>query len=126
MVLSDLEAAVADAVRDGILTAEESDEALAQLSAGISGVQDRGWFPESGSEILNETELIDIDGTLHRPDRVVITDGKVQIIDFKFGGHDRKYERQVKKYADIWRRMGYADVSAYLWYVKTGEVMVIL
>ena len=123
---SDLESAVADAVSDGALTAEESDEALAQLRDGITGVQERGWFPESGSEILNETELIDTDGTLHRPDRVVITDGKVQIIDFKFGAHDKKYVSQVKRYADIWKRMGYADVSAYLWYVKTGEVMVIL
>ena len=125
-VPSDLDAAVADAVRAGVLTEEESHEAFEQLSAGIASVQDRGWFPESGAEVLNEMELIDTDGTAHRPDRVVIADGKVHIIDFKFGGHDKKYVRQVRRYADIWRRMGYADVSAYLWYVKTGEVMVIL
>jgi hypothetical protein len=50
----------------------------------------------------------------------------MSVIDFKFGDHNMKYERQVRKYADIWRRMGYDDVSAFLWYVHTGEVRTIL
>ena len=125
-VPSDLEKAVSDAVKSGLLTVEESKEVSGQLKAGIASVQERGWFPETGADVLNEAELIDTDGTVHRPDRVVISGGKVQIIDFKFGEHDKKYTRQIRRYADIWRRMGYTDVSAYLWYVKTGEVMVIL
>ena len=49
-------------------------------------------------------------------------DGKVIVIDYKFGEHNPEYERQLRKYADIWGRMGYDDVSAYLWYVYVGEV----
>ena len=71
---------------------------------------------------MNESSLIDTDGEIYRPDRVVIKGDKVMIIDYKFGEHRRVYERQLLKYADIWRRMGYHEVSSYLWYVHAGEV----
>jgi hypothetical protein len=32
----------------------------------------------------------------------------------------------VKFYADIWKEMGYQDVSAFLWYVPTGEVVAVV
>ena len=125
-VPSDLEESVREAVLAGELPAEEADDAIAHLRKGIADVMEMGWFPENYAEILNEVELIDTDGTICRPDRVVISEGKVSVIDFKFGEHHKKYERQVRRYADIWKRMGYAEVSASLWYVHTGEVMRIL
>ena len=70
--------------------------------------------------------VIDTDGSVYRPDRVVKDGGKVMIVDYKFGEHHRKYGRQMLRYADLWRRMGYSDVSAFLWYVHTGEVVEIL
>ena len=81
-----------------------------------------GWFCD-GAEVLNEKSLIDTDGELYRPDRVILREGAVTVVDYKFGEHYRKYERQLLKYADIWRRMGYEEVSAYLWYVQTGEII---
>ena len=92
----------------------------------MEAVKDYGWFPETADSILNESELIDADGRVYRPDRVVIKDGKVSVIDFKFGEHRVEYERQVRRYADLWRRMGYSEVTAFLWYVQTGDVMRIL
>ena len=75
---------------------------------------------------MNETTLIDTDGRMYRPDRVIVKGGKVTIVDYKFGEHYRKYEGQLQSYARIWRKMGYADVSAFLWYVQTGEVRQVL
>ena len=58
------------------------------------------------------------------PYRVVHTeDGGVVIIDYKFGEHNRRYERQIARYADIYRRMGYGNVSTALWYVDRDEVI---
>ena len=67
--------------------------------------------------------LVDTDGQVYRPDRVVKSGGKVVVIDYKFGEHYRKYERQMKKYAELWSSMGYGDVSAFLWYVQTGDIV---
>ena len=119
----DLESAVRQAVQSGELTGAEADEAYRLLSERIAAAADRGWFPSDADRILNEASLIDTDGQMCRPDRVVIADGKVIIIDYKFGEHHRAYERQLKKYAGIWSRLGYKDVASYLWYVHTDEVV---
>ena len=122
-VPEELEGAVSQAVQAGELTGDEADEAYGLLSERIAAAADRGWFPSDADRILNEASLIDTDGQICRPDRVVIADGKVIIIDYKFGEHHRAYERQLKKYAGIWSRLGYKDVASYLWYVHTDEVV---
>ena len=122
-VPEDLEGAVRQAVQAGELTGSEADEAYRLLSERIAAAAGRGWFPSDADRILNEASLIDTDGQICRPDRVVIADGKVIIIDYKFGEHHRIYERQLKKYAGIWSRLGYEDVTSYLWYVHTDEVV---
>lgn len=122
-VPEDLEGAVRQAVQAGELTGSEADEAYGLLSERIAAAADRGWFPSDADRILNEASLIDTNGQICRPDRVVIADGKVIIIDYKFGEHHRIYERQLKKYAGIWSRLGYEDVTSYLWYVHTDEVV---
>ena len=119
----DLEQAVANAVMSGVLTGEEAGQALELLQGRISEVKDRGWFPGERANVLNEVSLIDTDGQVYRPDRVVKTSDGIIIIDYKFGEHYRKYEHQMSRYADLWRSMGYKDVTAFVWYVQTGEII---
>ena len=54
---------------------------------------------------------------------MLVEGGKVMVIDYKFGEHRRSYERQVLKYMNMWRKMGYSEVSGFLWYVDTGNVV---
>lgn len=122
-VPEDLDKAVNAFVESGDLTVQEGTEVCSLLKERLAQVSSRRWFDAADAEILNETSLIDSDGTVCRPDRVVIRDGHVVIIDYKFGEHRPIYERQMKKYAGIWNRMGYAHVEAFLWYVQNGEVM---
>lgn len=126
VVPSDLEEAVLCAQMNGVVTSDEAPQLLSLLRERIDEVCGYGWFPDDPDRILNESELIDADGSVFRPDRVVIDGKKVIVIDYKFGEHRKSYERQVAGYADMWRRMGYEEVSAYLWYVHSGNVMRIL
>ncbi len=119
-VPSDLGQAVLQAVRDGELEPERQDEVYGMLYERISSHSE--WFPGSGATILNETSLFDTDGREWRPDRVVIRDGKVTVIDYKFGEHNPHYRKQVARYAAIYRRLGYEDVSTAIWYVPSDEV----
>ena len=89
----------------------------------IGSTSEYGWFDED-CMILNETSVIDSDGQVYRPDRVMVKgDGSVVIVDYKFGAREKSHGRQILKYADIWRRRGYGDVSSYLWYVMEGEIV---
>ena len=123
IVPGDLEMAITKAVMSGELTFSEASAAQELLENRIAEVHGRGWFPEDRNAVLNEVSIIDTDGQVYRPDRVVKNGDKVIIVDYKFGEHYRKYEHQMNRYADLWRRMGYADISAFLWYVQTGEIV---
>ena len=119
----DLHESVRQAVLSGDLTEAEASEAESLLTMRIREAGDRGWFPAERESVMNEKDLFDVDGSISRPDRVVVKDRKVVIVDYKFGEHDGRYMRQLSRYRDIWKRMGYEDVSAVLWYVQTGEVV---
>jgi ATP-dependent exoDNAse (exonuclease V) beta subunit len=128
VVPSDLDEAVLAACLAGDISQDEAAHVKEILQKAIASVQDRGWFPEDGAKVLNETSLIDSDGEIYRPDRVVVLDEGLFdktaiIIDYKFGEHRKSYERQIKKYADIYQRMGYHNPQTYLWYVDSGVII---
>ena len=120
IVPEDLPDAVKHAFEAGEIDAGQEDEYLNILTQRISAHPD--WFPVDSAEVLNETGLIDTDGESYRPDRVLIKDGKVTVIDYKFGEKNRSYQRQVARYADIYHRMGYSEITPIIWYVLTDEV----
>ena len=121
ITVEDLHESVVASVMSGDLTEQEAQEAEMMLASRIAEVADRMWF--IGGEVMNEVSLVNTDGKIYRPDRVVLREGKVTIIDYKFGEHEEKYLGQLRKYADIWRRMGYAEVEAHLWYVISGDIV---
>ena len=118
--LSDLPGAVRHAFEAGEIDAGQEEDYLNILTQRTAAHPE--WFPADGAEVMNETGLIDTDGEAYRPDRVLIKDGKVTVIDYKFGEKNRRYHRQVARYADIYRRMGYSEITTAIWYVLADEV----
>lgn len=84
----------------------------------------REWFSAGQDKhVLNESTIISSDGFLLRPDKVIIENGRVTIIDYKFAEPRPEYERQVRDYANLYRQMGYKNVKACLWYVYEDNVI---
>lgn len=50
-------------------------------------------------------------------DRVMMKDGQVVVVDFKFGKENLQYNKQVKGYMQLLTKMGYKNITGYLWYV---------
>ena len=123
MLPEDLHGSVRQSVLTGQLTDSEAEEVEDMLASSLSRVMDRGWFPDDRKKVLNETAIIDSDGKIYRPDRVICDGDRVIVVDFKFGVHDDRYIRQVRRYVDLWRRMGHAEVSGFLWYLPSGEIV---
>jgi ATP-dependent helicase/nuclease subunit A len=63
------------------------------------------------------------DSQLKRPDRIILKDGRVTIIDFKFGEENNSHTRQIRQYASILESMGYVVEKACLWYVDAGIIV---
>ena len=120
VTLSDLPDAVRHAFEAGEIDTGQEEEYLNILTRRTTAHPE--WYPDDDTEVLNETQLIDTNGQIYRPDRVLVKDGKVTVIDYKFGEKNRRYHCQVARYADIYRRMGYSEITPIIWYVLTDEV----
>ena len=113
----DLLPAVEAAVRDGELPMREQAATRAFLLERLQAVEEKGWFAP-GNTVRKEAAILAPDGHEYRPDRVVCkADGSVEVIDYKFGAQKDSYIRQVQRYMQLYRKMGYKKVDGYLWYL---------
>ena len=74
-------------------------------------------------KIKNEPDLTDSDGILHRPDRLLIKDNKVVVLDFKTGAEDTSYHDQVKLYGELLSKMGYTIEGLFLIYTNSLKLV---
>lgn len=71
--------------------------------------------------VMKEVNILTEDGKRRRPDRVVQTDGKTIVIDFKTGkpsDEDRKkHLAQVQEYVELLQSLGYSNVQGEILYL---------
>lgn len=97
-----------------------------RIKAGFRNKKIAGWFAED-NEVFNECSITSIDPKTNephtlRPDRVIIKDAKITVIDFKFGRPDEEYHTQVRQYMNLLRSMyPEMEVEGYLWYIYSGK-----
>ncbi len=74
--------------------------------------------------IKNETEILDSDGKIVRPDRVVIQGDEIIVIDYKTGEKEDEHITQVNGYKQAFYNLGYKTVKGFLVYLG-NDVQVI-
>lgn len=116
--LDDLDRVREELIQQGDLRPEEKEDAEARLSLLLGEPSVREWFDGSG-RVLNERSIMTPDGSSKRPDRIIVyPDGRVVIVDYKFGKERESYKWQVRNYGKLLRGMGYKRVEGYLWYIN--------
>ncbi len=80
------------------------------------------WFNEY-YQVMNETEFIAPDGTIQRPDRVMIKGNNAIIIDYKTGEEKDSHHRQTLKYKELLTDCGYSDVRCWLIYTSSNKLV---
>ena len=123
---SDLNQAIAQLRREGILESEEREAQITKLAQwALNHPKIKSWYDGSW-ELFNECAILstDEDGNLQtrRPDRVMMKDGQVVVVDFKFGKRQEAYRKQVQIYMQLLEAMGYTRIQGYLWYVFANEL----
>ncbi len=74
-------------------------------------------------ESITERTIIDANGKMHRPDRVLINADEVIILDYKFTLTEaNEHIEQVLNYKSLFTEMGYTRVKGYLFYAVTGQL----
>ena len=78
-------------------------------------------YYRKGLVIKNESELILDNGDIVRPDRVVVDDQLLTIIDYKTGEEKEQDYEQVRNYMNVFSNLGYKEIDAKLLYI--GDVV---
>jgi ATP-dependent exoDNAse (exonuclease V) beta subunit len=111
--------------RDGLLSGDQRFSLEADILEMISRPGIVNWFSEEeGRSIFNERNILSGNGILLRPDRVIVQDERVIVVDFKFGRVEKNaYKAQVRNYMQQLTEMGYEHVEGYVWYVVLDKIL---
>jgi ATP-dependent exoDNAse (exonuclease V) beta subunit len=119
---SDLAVSVKKSVTSGYFTAEEAIEVEIRISQLFNIEQMSDWF--SGNwEVLNEASILLPQQGEKRPDRVMIRENQVVVLDYKTGVYEPKHEKQVQTYMKYLSEMGYHNVTGYLLYLDESDLI---
>ncbi len=132
--LEDIRTAIRNMQSDALLSDADAAALLQKIEQAFENPTVCEWFDGSWDRVRNENTIIrpaaDLaassdDDLIKRPDRVMLKGRRAVVVDYKFGkreGEEAGYRRQIRRYLDLIRRMGYPECEGYLWYVKRGEI----
>ncbi|WP_339734693.1 UvrD-helicase domain-containing protein [uncultured Sunxiuqinia sp.] len=117
---ADVDFAVSELVFKGVVQAAEGEQMKLQLHELVTDPEVKLWF-DGSYRVLNERSILT--GTeLKRPDRIMLNDEEVIVVDYKSGEMELdKYHYQVRTYVNELKRCGYPNVSGYIWYTQTNK-----
>jgi ATP-dependent exoDNAse (exonuclease V) beta subunit len=104
---NDVNLAIDKAIENGLINFIQKDLVYKTIQE-IVNHQELALFFAEGNEVLNEQTIIQKEGSLIKPDRMVVTkENKVFLLDYKTGVHNAKYQKQLKDYKDAIELMGF-------------------
>ena len=121
-IIDDVRTAVLNKQSAGEINKRESKEMIERLQKLLIQPEVKSWF-DGSMQIMNEAEILFDNGKSCRPDRIMMANGQVIVVDYKFGEQkDLRNYFQIKRYQNLIKKMGYNDVKGYLWYVEQDEI----
>ena len=118
----DMERSLGVLVTDGVISTEEALTLTEKINKAMEDERVAEWFDGSWDSVRGERDIIH-NGRSWRPDRVMIRGEEAVVVDYKFGFNaTTSHHKQIERYADLLRKMGYKKVSGYLWYISTERI----
>ena len=114
---NDVETAITTLITDGDITASNAHQLKEILKQVIFHPQLSSYFKDN-LIVHNEIELLTPEGQLLRPDRLVVADQRVSIIDYKTGSANETHKNQLLEYASVLERMDYVVEDMILVYIN--------
>ena len=118
----ELEAAIADAVDEGLMDASAAEAFTRRIAPMMKTEALAPWYGP-GLDVRNEATIITSDGRSLRPDRVVFAGDTVRVLDIKTGAPHDSHRDQVLGYMHLLNELGHAQVEGALLYVRNGSLL---
>lgn len=115
---SDIEPALLKYVNTSLITSKQGLVLQKKIKSLVTHPLLSTYF-QNNLQIYNERDIIDKNGLVLRPDRVVITNSNhAVIIDYKTGKEDKSHKQQLQLYQDALENMSFKVVKKILIYIN--------
>lgn len=119
--VGDLPKAVKRIETDGKISSAEATKMIAELSDLLADSEVKNWF-DGSFRVVNERNILTGENGIKRPDRIMIGDDRVVVVDYKSGDVEAdKYKSQLRSYIRALVNCGFRNVSGYIWYTKMNK-----
>lgn len=109
--------------QQGILPQEKSSEVIKSIQQIVNHPELKEYFSEE-VVVFNEREIVDVDGQIVIPDRLIFNqDKEVIIIDYKTGKPSKVYHQQLLRYGRVLQTMNFKVLKKLLIYINE-EILV--
>lgn len=122
LVPADVDEAVEKVIREKVVSEQYIVKLKQKIQGWLRAPEVSKWF-EPKFNIKREASILLPDGTMRRPDRVIVNDDGVLVIDFKFGLHEKSSDiSQMRDYMKLFQSMGYENIWGFIWYAEQGAI----
>ncbi len=122
--IDDVKNAVIKLSNEGYIPNNNVNGYITEINTLISKNTVKQWF--DGTYKVKNEATIQSSETIKRPDRLMLKNDEVIIVDYKFGQKkEQKYHKQLKEYSKLISQMGYKNIKSYIWYVLIDEIEIV-
>ena len=117
----DLQKAVKRIETEGKIGSDESEKMIVELTGLLADPEVKSWF-DGTYRVVNERNILTGANGVKRPDRIMIGEDGVVVVDYKSGDVESdNYKYQLRTYMRELKNCGFQNVSGYIWYTKTNK-----
>lgn len=119
-----IDLALVKAVENGLIIPSQKEQVLKTIQQIVLH-DDLEVFFSDQNKVLNEKNIIQKEGSIVKPDRMVLTkQNEIYLLDYKTGSHQAKYQLQLENYQQAIEKMGFKVTKKALVYIgETLEVV---
>ncbi|MFD1292990.1 UvrD-helicase domain-containing protein [Lutibacter holmesii] len=114
---SDIKEVVNQYLYKGIITSSAFDQIISIVSNVVEHEKLAQYF-EQNNTVFTEREILTADKRIVIPDRLVLNNEEVTIIDYKTGKPEKKHVHQVNEYASVLESLDYKIANKLLVYIN--------
>ena len=119
--IEDIEDAVIQLVNEGAILQNDKESFIQEIKNIISNLKIQHWF-DGSYKVKNETSIL-YNNEVKRPDRIMISEKELVIVDYKFGEiESSSHKKQLNDYRNSLEMMGYQNIKSYIWYFNKNKI----
>ncbi len=112
---------LAEVTWEEALSEEDVERIKQRILNAFERPEVKRWFSRKW-RVMNEAVILTREGE-YRPDRVMVSDEEVVVVDYKTGLQREKDIRQMQTYKDLLLELEGRPVSGFLWYIDLDEII---